>query len=75
MNRAYYSDLIENFIRKSVPEIQGILSDNNEFSLEQTQKDSWKYQIIELQKILQPYEGSIYFEYAIPRGKRGCFID
>ena len=71
MNRAYYSDLIENFIRKSVPEIQGILSDNNEFSLEQTQKDSWKYQIIELQKILQPYEGSIYFEYAIPRmGKR-----
>lgn len=71
MNRAYYSDSIQNFIKKSVPEIQGILSDNNEFSLEQTQKDSWKYQIIKLQKILQPYEGSIYFEYAIPRmGKR-----
>ncbi len=71
MNRAYYSDFIENFIKRSVPEIQGVLSDNNEFSLEQTQKDSWKYQIIELQKILQPYKGSIYFEYAIPRmGKR-----
>ncbi len=71
MNRAYYSDLIENFLNKSVSEIQGILSDNNEFALEQTQKDSWKYQIIELQKILQVYEGSIYFEYAIPRmGKR-----
>jgi hypothetical protein len=71
MNRAYYSDFIESFINKSVPEIQGVLSDNNEFSLEQTQKDSWKYQIIELQKILQPYKGSIYFEYAIPRmGKR-----
>lgn len=71
MNRAYYSDSLKSFIKKSVPEIQGILSDNNEFSLEQTQKDSWKYQIIELQKILQPYEGSIYFEYAIPRmGKR-----
>ncbi|MGM0582924.1 MAG: DUF2075 domain-containing protein [Bacteroidota bacterium] len=39
--------------------------------MEKTQKDSWKYQIIELQKILQPYNGSIYFEYAIPRmGKR-----
>lgn len=71
MNRAYYSDSIKRFIQKSVPEIQGILSDNNEFTLEQTQKDSWKYQIIELQRILEPYEGSIYFEYAIPRmGKR-----
>ena len=71
MNRAYYSDSIEKFIAKSVFEIQGILSDNNEFLLEQTQKDSWKYQIVELKKILRSHEGSIYFEYAIPRmGKR-----
>jgi hypothetical protein len=71
MNRAFYSDSIKDFKLKSVSEIQGILSDNNEFSLEKTQKDSWKYQIIELQKILQPFNGSIYFEYAIPRmGKR-----
>ena len=71
MNRAYYSDSIENFNSKSVEEILGTLSDNNEFTLEQTQKESWKYQIINLQKILPQLSGSIYFEYAIPRmGKR-----
>lgn len=71
MNRSYYSDTLEKFISKSVEEILGILSDNNEFTLEQTQKESWKYQIIGLQKILSNLHGSIYFEYAIPRmGKR-----
>ncbi len=71
MNRSYYSDSIENFNSKSVEEILGTLSDNNEFTLEQTQKESWKYQISSLQKILFQLSGSIYFEYAIPRmGKR-----
>jgi hypothetical protein len=71
MDRAYYSDSIENFKSKSVEEILGRLSDNNEFSLELTQKDSWKFQIVSLQKILLQQSGSIYFEYAIPRmGKR-----
>ncbi len=71
MNRAYYSSSIENFISKSVEEILGTLSDNNDFTLELTQKESWKYQIISLQKILTHFKGSIYFEYAIPRmGKR-----
>ncbi len=71
MNRAYYSDSIENFVLKSYSEVLGILSDNIEFNLEQTQKDSWKYQIDSLQKILSQQSGSIYFEYAIPRmGKR-----
>lgn len=71
MNRAYYSNSIQNFIVSSENEILGTLSSNNEFSLEQTQRDSWKYQIISLKKILSNYSGSIYFEYAIPRmGKR-----
>ncbi|MCD4677359.1 MAG: DUF2075 domain-containing protein [Desulfobacula sp.] len=71
MNRAYFSDSIENFVSKSFTEILGVLTDNNEFRLEQTQKDSWKYQIISLQKILSKFKGKIYFEYAIPRmGKR-----
>lgn len=71
MNRAYYSDSIEKFKTKSTEEILGTLSDNNEFSLELTQKDSWKFQIVSLQKILSHLQGSIYFEYAIPRmGKR-----
>ena len=71
MNRAYYSSEIETFTRTSQNEILGILADKNEFATEQTQKDSWKYQIEYLQDILKDYSGSIYFEYAIPRmGKR-----
>lgn len=71
MNRAYYSDTIHNFLDHSHNEILGILSSSNGFSLEQTQRNSWQYQIDLLKEILSPYSGSIYFEYSIPRmGKR-----
>lgn len=71
MSRAYYSETITNFIHHSQNEILGILSSNNTFSLEQTQRNSWEYQIDLLKKILSTYSGSIYFEYSIPRmGKR-----
>lgn len=71
MNRAYYSDSIQNFLITPPAEILGILADNNEFATEQTQKDAWKFQIQYLKDILNGYSGSIYFEYAIPRmGKR-----
>ncbi|WP_289053375.1 DUF2075 domain-containing protein [Carboxylicivirga marina] len=71
MNRAYYSNEIENFLNSSTNEILGILADKNEFATEQTQKDAWKYQIEFLQDVLKNYTGSIYFEYGIPRmGKR-----
>ncbi len=71
MKRAYYQNFIEDFIDSSPAEVLEILADNNEFATETTQKESWKYQIIQLQRILQPFKGSVYFEYAIPRmGKR-----
>ncbi len=71
MNRAYYSDTIANFQNQSHNEILGILSANNGFSLEQTQRDAWVYQINLLQNILNGYSGAIYFEFSIPRmGKR-----
>ena len=71
MNRAYYSNSISNFLNQSNNEILGILSGNNDFSLEQTQREAWIYQIELLKKILIPFFGSIYFEYSIPRmGKR-----
>lgn len=71
MNRSYYQNTIEDFVDSSQSEILGILADNNEFATEQTQKDSWKFQIEYLQKILNGFSGSVYFEYAIPRmGKR-----
>lgn len=71
MNRHYYSDIISSFLEKNVDEILGTLVDNNEFSTEQTQKNAWVYQINFLKNSLAGKEGSIFFEFAIPRmGKR-----
>ena len=71
MNRAYYSNSIQNFLISTQNEVLGIISGNSEFSDEQTQKGAWKEEIRILKSILEKYKGSIYFEYAIPRmGKR-----
>ncbi len=72
-NRAYYSDLIEDFLAKSADEILGAIARNNQFSMEGAQRDAWIEQIRILHSALPPYRvrGSIYFEYAVPRlGKR-----
>jgi hypothetical protein len=71
MNRFYFSSSISNFLNTSNDVIIGKLAQSNEFSLEQTQRDAWLDEIKILQVVLQPFEGSIYFEYSIPRmGKR-----
>jgi hypothetical protein len=71
MRREYYSDTIANFLETSSNEILGKLAQSSEFALEQTQRDAWLEEIRILQNILQPHNGSIYFEYSIPRmGKR-----
>jgi hypothetical protein len=71
MRREYYSDTITDFLKSAPNEILGKLVQSNDFALEQTQRDSWIAEIHILQKTLQPYKGSIYFEYSIPRmGKR-----
>jgi len=71
MKREYYSDSIANFLKTTPDEILGILARNNDFSLEQTQRDAWLEEINILQKVLSHFEGAIYFEYSIPRmGKR-----
>lgn len=72
-NRAYYSDLIEDFLAKSVDEILGAIARSNQFSMEGTQRDAWIEQIRILHSVLPLYRerGRIYFEYAVPRlGKR-----
>ena len=71
MKRDFYSDSINDFINKPIDEIRGILFENNQFNLELSQKDSWNKQIIILKDILKKHNGSIFFEYAIPRmGRR-----
>lgn len=67
MKREYYSDSIAGFLKSSPEEILGQLARNNDFSLEQTQRNAWLAEIDILHSILQPYQGAIYFEYSIPR--------
>ncbi|MGB2808049.1 MAG: DUF2075 domain-containing protein [Sedimentisphaerales bacterium] len=67
MKREYYSDSIANFLNTSPENILGKLASENEFSLEQTQRDAWKEEIIILHKALPHDQGHIYFEYSIPR--------
>lgn len=71
MNRAYFSNSISNFLDSSVNEIIGTLSSASEYPIELTQLKAWEDEIKILKDILPTYNGSIYFEYAIPRmGKR-----
>lgn len=71
MKRHYFSESIHAFCSLSVEEIIGILILNNEFSSERTQTEAWKRQIEILQPLLIGFNGSIFFEYSIPRmGKR-----
>lgn len=71
MKREYYSDSISNFLRSSTEEILGILALNNDFALIQSQRGAWVAQIEIFREILTPHQGSIYFEYSIPRmGRR-----
>jgi len=71
MKREYYSDSIENFLITNSEEILGKITKQNEFPLEQTQRDAWLIEIEVLQKALFQYRGHVYFEYSIPRmGRR-----
>jgi hypothetical protein len=71
IKREYYSDSIATFLNTKPDEILGRLARNNDFDLGQSQRDAWLEEIQILQKALSCSQGSIYFEYSIPRmGKR-----
>ncbi|MBA2703539.1 MAG: DUF2075 domain-containing protein [Blastocatellia bacterium] len=72
MKRDYYSDSIAKFRDTSPNEILGTLvKSSGGFAVEPTQRDAWLEEIRILSSVLSGVEGSIYFEYAIPRmGKR-----
>jgi hypothetical protein len=71
IKRDYYSDSIAIFLKTSTEEILGKLALHSDFSIEQSQRDAWIEEINILQKVLFNFQGSIYFEYSIPRmGKR-----
>lgn len=78
MQRAYYSDTLTNFLKKSKLEIFGELCSNDQFSAEDLQKNTWKTEIDILKEQLITFkDGHIILEYTIPRiGNRidGIFI-
>ena len=69
MNRTFYSNTVSEFLKSSDEEILGILARNNQFSLEQTQRDAWLEEIRILKNVLENYsdDGAIYLEFSIPR--------
>jgi len=73
MQRAYYKNSIENFVKDSENNILGSLSLHHSHSLEDLQKNAWLSQIKILKDTLQDdySNGEIFFEFLIPRmGKR-----
>src|SRR5579862_5654505 len=71
MKREYYSNSIYSFLRTPSDEILSKLTNNSDFDILLNQRDVWIEEIKILQGILTNHQGSIYFEYSIPRmGKR-----
>jgi hypothetical protein len=70
MKREYYSDSIANFLNTQAETLLGTLSIASG-STQQTQMHAWREEIKILREALRFYDGSIYFEYSIPRmGRR-----
>ncbi len=71
MTRYFYAKNIATFLAQSEVEILGELSLNNDFALEQSQRQAWLQQIDILKSALAGISGTILFEYSIPRmGRR-----
>ncbi|WP_081209220.1 DUF2075 domain-containing protein [Salegentibacter sediminis] len=67
----YYKDEISSFVQKSAEEIIGQITLSNQFDATRNQNKSWELQIRSLKDILRGYQGTIFFEFSIPRmGKR-----
>jgi hypothetical protein len=68
LNRYFYSDQIEDFIKKPETQILGILSSQNQYELETTQRDAWIAEIRILKSVLTSLDnGFLFFEFSIPR--------
>ena len=59
MRREYYSGTITKFLNTSTNEVLGILARNNDFQLEQTQREAWLEEINILKQSLYRFIGSI----------------
>lgn len=67
----YFKDTIESFLQKSTEKIIGTITLANQFDSTLFQNKSWEQQIPILKDALKGYQGTIFFEFSIPRmGKR-----
>ena len=71
MKREYYSDSITTFLNTKPEETLGRLVKSSNFDVGQNQRDAWLEEISILHEVLSCHQGTVYFEYSIPRmGKR-----
>lgn len=71
MKRSYYQNTTDKFLAEDTNSIFGQLAKNHQHDLEDQQKNAWVKQIEFLKSCLKDINGSIYFEFSIPRmGKR-----
>jgi DUF2075 family protein len=71
MLSSYYAESISVFCGQSPNEVVGIINSSNAFDGTMLQQKSWESQITLLQETLSEFEGTIFFEFSIPRmGKR-----
>jgi hypothetical protein len=69
--RYWYGASVREFIHAPTDAVLGQLAANCDFHLIPTQRDAWLAQIELLRRVLQPFSGSIFFEFSIPRmGRR-----
>ena len=67
----YYSDSISNFLTSSINEIVGLITKSNYYDTTYNQNNAWAQQIEILKNELVGLEGTLFFEFSIPRmGKR-----
>jgi hypothetical protein len=75
MERFYYGKSINEFVAEDNTSIFGTLSHAESFDTNRDQKNAWNEEIGLLKSILSDYEGSVFFEYSIPRlGRRADVI-
>jgi DUF2075 family protein len=68
LNRCFYSDHIKDFNTRPETQILGILSSQNQYEQETTQRDAWIAEIKILKSVLSSFkEGILFFEFTIPR--------
>jgi hypothetical protein len=72
----YFKDSIQSFLQKSTEEIIGSITLKNQFDSTSLQNKSWEQQISILKTSLDGFQGTIFFEFSIPRmGKRvDCIV-